>query len=635
MELKFKTIGTIRVEGWAVDNDSNASKKDTLICQVYIGKPMFKDSAITDSISFHDTCHLQATLLNPKKDEQFLWDTNGDGLWEDSSNIDTKDITFPDTGNYVCYAQCRNGSGDSAIYRMSFNIKVKRNAPETETFTCDTFLYIKDSITFHLKGSDPDSSLTGIYLYRFTSTTDSMLIDSLKIQKRFSIDTTFQRQVDTAGTYNYAVSLHDRHNNITQSNKIKVTVDKGVPAIDSITIDTSIYVNDTIKFSIKAKDPNGYISKVLFFWNNDTTKCASIINSDSTRDTFSFSRTFAVKDSGVRKISFKVFDDNNVSSTKDTSIFINKGGASLDNWYSDSINYWANDLIPFHFLCHDTNGTIRRIIINWGDEKKIERTNINKKTCTLDEKHKYPIVKDTTYNITIQLTDDDTITSIYNDTIRVLQGAPIVSLPKGGDTLFVPVIQNSDTITIEASDPNDSIVKYYWDWGPPFDTLVGEQNINKSKSWPYTFAGQAINTVCFQMAVFAKDSDGNVGGKTFYVYPDGPPPAPTIVKPTSSTAPFGTNDTVTFEWYGTDVHDSINTEYEILIAPPGTPDSVAPNKSILDFTRGDSLKIEFIDNRIHFKFRYHPESTGTYRWTVTARDRNSLIAASTEGFSRQ
>jgi hypothetical protein len=99
-----------------------------------------------------------------------------------------------------------------------------------------------------------------------------------------------------------------------------------------------------------------------------------------------------------------------------------------------------------------------------------------------------------------------------------------------------------------------------------------------SDSLVYPINQTSVNT-SMQIAVFGKDDDGNVSGDTFWLYPDAPPPVPTV------TAIAGT-DSITIYWKGKDFHDGSLTQYEALLHDGSNPDTTRPQDIISAWKSG-------------------------------------------------
>jgi hypothetical protein len=137
----------------------------------------------------------------------------------------------------------------------------------------------------------------------------------------------------------------------------------------------------------------------------------------------------------------------------------------------------------------------------------------------------------------------------------------------------------------------------------------------------YNIPQTSVN-LSFQMAVFGKDDDGNVAGDTFWLYPDAPPPAPTI------NAVAGT-DSVTIYWLGKDVKDGNMTQYRVLLHNNGEPDSTITADILSNWKSGYRVSdLPQFDFMLKVKVAH---SVNLYYYQVQARDARGSVTPSTTG----
>jgi hypothetical protein len=222
--------------------------------------------------------------------------------------------------------------------------------------------------------------------------------------------------------------------------------------------------------------------------------------------------------------------------------------------------------------------------------------------------------------------DDDSLSTSDTFDIFVKPGRPVVGI--GGDTLFAPTTAGGGNIDIAVNsyDSNGTISSYYWDFvdADGLDT----NNIELWKTSGSVYHDYPIPTPDqpFRMAVFAKDDDGLMAGDTFWLYPDGPPPVPALASPGADTV-YSTNAPVVFKWTGLDNHDSLATEYAVLVDPPGTG---TPEDTVQNFKPASRYIME--DTTI--AHTYTPGALGVYSWRIVAKDmRGSTVISVTRQFN--
>jgi hypothetical protein len=171
-------------------------------------------------------------------------------------------------------------------------------------------------------------------------------------------------------------------------------------------------------------------------------------------------------------------------------------------------------------------------------------------------------------------------------------------------------------------DSNGTIPNYYWDYyGPNFDTLDGGIIKNSTPFDTLQVLPPSMNNA-MKMAVFGKDDDGNVAGDTFWLFPDAPPPAPTLHD-------AETVDSVTIYWKGKDVKDGDQTQYRVLVHNNNEPDSAIP-ADILSNWKSGYLASDLSQYDYMFKFKV-AHSANLYYYQVHARDARGSITSSTTG----
>jgi hypothetical protein len=547
-----------------------------------------------------------------------------------SNQIDITDsIKFSKAGTYRIKAQAFDNNANISIKIASQDsIIINQGIPEAK-FVLHSVPqpYVFDTVSFTVTATDNDTAGRTYAISYGDSSHFTPFVPS----------NVFKNAYPDSGKKILYVKVKDIDNQNSSAFKDSIVILKGIPTvkITSITPKTG-FVLKPIQFTLSAKDTNGNIDSVFADWNDDFKADAFIVNT-SDEETFSFNYSFPINTVGNRKIHFWASDDDGIlSSFKDTTVTIRLGAPKYNGIVlADTSKYWANDNLTFKFNCVDTNGNIRKFIVNWNDGKKIDTILVTTLTSgvadTITDVHTFPIVNDSTYIVSITLIDDDAIAATFSDMIRVKRGLPVVTIPGGGDTLFSRIANTggNTTLSINSYDPNDTITQYYWILGgSSFDTSNATYK-NLSTSLDLTGRSSSdVNKSYGRSAVLAKDKDGNVAGDTFEIYLDGPPPAPTIVFPISTTQSFGISDTITFEWYGTDVHDSVNTQFKLSIKPPGEHTSW---KEITSYISGSQLNTEIVGGIIHFKYKYFPsDGQGSYLWKVEALDRSESNTSSNQ-----
>jgi hypothetical protein len=433
----------------------------------------------------------------------------------------------------------------------------------------------------------------------------------------------FPFKISTPGTYYYNFSASDPDGQNAKIFRQAFVVLDGNPVISAFTIDSeNVFVEDAHKYSIRVNSPVNRIRKVYINWTGDTTTAQdSLVNLASKDTTISFNYTFTKEQSGNKSIAIWAVDDSSWRTTAKRIVNVRKGAPVLISFKPDTV--WANDDTLFKFSVTDTNGRVNKIIIDWADPtNKKDTITLNAKALPdTSKKHLFPVRNDTAYNVKITLIDDDGVMDSVVRRVVVKRGMPVINLPNPNqDTLFIPINPSGGDITVffDATDPNGSCNRFYFDFNAPFTDTTNVNAKTDSPSFsPLNIQAASVNTG-IQIAVYARDDDGNVTQRIFILYPDSRPPDPVLVYPKSTTPAFGEADTVTLTWTGMDTHDGLKTEYMIYLRHPG---GIAETV-LKPLAPGTSYIRETINNVVHFKFKFLPpaEQVGIYYWRVESKD---------------
>ncbi len=274
---------------------------------------------------------------------------------------------------------------------------------------------------------------------------------------------------------------------------------------------------------------------------------------------------------------------------------------------------WVNDDTTFTFAVRDTNGTVDSVIINWGDGKPLDTLVLLGNPGDTSVNHKYPIAEMQTYNVAVTAIDDDGIRSTENFPVLVKKGAPRVWVD--GDTLFVPTpaIGGDIDIPVNSIDSNGTIDKYWWDFiaGNGLDTNDLSIKTTTDSIYDNFFVSSGSVNEAMQMAVFCRDDDGIAAGDTFWLYPDGPPDTAIIIRPAQDTV-YG-KDPVIIQWTGLDEHDSLATEFAVMLDYPDGGD-------VYDTLQGFLPASDYKQGTV-FEYQFTPTAGGTYKMRILSRDR--------------
>ncbi len=647
-EIKLLTYpGTYKIIAALRDKSGNETSDSTsLTVKRRLAVDALVISEIKDTVCLNDYCDL--TIFAHDSDYDFIdsifYFTEkipGTPVIVDkkkyigASNEFKKDdsIKLTESGTYRIWASVYSNNYESPRKSAERLITVKQCLPVIDSISPDS-CFIYDSTTITINADDNDLNLLQYYI-------------SYKDDSNFQITNRSFKHSFTESGWNILFTKVTDPDGQSVTRRDSVYVKKGAPIVKSITFDTAeCYVKKQINFTITASDINGRVDTVYVSFDGDSIaefKITQRVNDSLFKCSYSYPK----ESFGTKTICYWAIDEDKIiSEIKNTTVAIKKGSPRyMGMVLSDTSKYWAKYDLPFNFNCID-NGTIQKVVVNWGDGTAAQPILPNKIKAagvpdTLTASHNFAIPKDSTYKISITVFDNDTIDSTFYDSVKIKSGLPVITVPKNGDTLFVrksPVLEKC-TLNVICSDPNDKIVKYFWFINDSIpDTTKQSASITTTPNKDLIVEGSGFVNQIYgnqKSSLLIKDSIGNVAKATFYLYLDGPPIAPTIIIPRNDSAYFyrdtATMDTVVFEWYGTDIYDSVNTEYKVQIRPPNSSQFI----DITNFTSGFKLERIIVEGKIHFKLKYHPMSGyGIYFWQVVSRDRsqNTIISGSTQSF---
>ncbi len=176
---------------------------------------------------------------------------------------------------------------------------------------------------------------------------------------------------------------------------------------------------------------------------------------------------------------------------------------------------------------------------------------------------------------------------------------------KGGDT----------HVMVDTSDSNGYITDFEWD-----RRINGD--VDYTSTIPQLYRYFEPNEAD-SIAVRGKDDDGIWSEWVkFCVYPDAPPPAPTVY----AIAP--TADSISIYWKNKDVKDGDLTEYRVLVHQGAEPDSTVTGDIVSDWKSG--YRIDTTEGYGYF-FRFKTLTPSmpkvTYFYQVHARDARGSVNA--------
>ena len=595
--------------------DGNGTRSDTVnkTVLVRLGAPTIRsitlDSA-SSKIFINDSLHFTVQGF----------DTNGviDSMkvsWMGDTNFSTVNKTIQ--SNTSVFANAFATSGAKQIrFRVYDNdglsadtvipIFVRQGKPVISSVTTDVPLagiFRDKPVNFTVNGQDTNGNIVSLKVAWNGDTAFSPAISAT------ANSGVFNNTFTAAGTKTVRFRVYD-NDGLSADTTISFPVHQGKPVVTSITPDSIIFINDSRKFTIATFDSNGTVDSIKI--DNGSGTFGLFVKTTGNLDTLK--RAFGRLEAGTRIVRAIAKDnDGLLSDTARDTVTVRLGTPVIDSMQVPA-TIWINDTNTYQIAAHDTNGTIVKYYFDWTNSGTWQDsgTSASKlgghfKTAGAD-------------SIRFGVMDNDTLLTISKKKIMVHLGVPHV-WNQSGDTMFVvtPNVGNYN-LHISASDTNGTFSQFYWSAASPWDTT----NATKSDSNLSQYISTNDINLGYKMAVFGKDDDGNVSGDTFWLYPDAPPPAPTI------NAVVGT-DSITIYWLGKDAKDLNQTQYRVLLHDGSEPDSSVPADILSNWKAGYRVSDDSgYDYMYRFKLTANTPKHLKY-YQVHARDARGSISPSTTG----
>jgi hypothetical protein len=703
--IAFVTPGSQTLIAWAFDADGFSSDTATARVEVTTTKPHFFRLVLDTLIYIHDIVAIR-TPADPgnAKDSivKYYWDLNSDGIWDDSTAVAQRNISYAAPGKDTLRVSCRNSIGEMPDSALRMYVIIDQGRPRVDSVQPrPTQQYINNQVTVRVRASDVngrikkllidttqighiDTALTGLdaqtldtqivltFAHAGTYSVKAAVVDDDTVTSAFAVgdslvvidpgnprvlgirpdtvwiyddtgftigatdnkgvaeyawskdsinwsswsaDSVFHTAFTSAGVNYLWLKVRDGEGNTSAVVKEPVFVRLGKPMIGAITVDTAmnaIFVNDSRKFTIHYADSNGTVDSIRIDNGSGTFGAWQ----KAPRDSTVLSRKFAITEPGQRAIRVLVKDNNGiVSDTGRLTIAVRLGAPVIDSIAPDTV--WVRDVNTFTVFAHDTNGLPDSFEIDWNNDGAYDDRR-GSGTFT----HAFDTSTTGMRSVVAHVMDNDSVWSTRALNVMVRLGRPMVKQgissdsiqwDKGTayDTMFYVYTGSGNTwVIIDTSDTNGFMQRFEWDRG-------------NDGSWDYTTTQPALYqyfnlNAASLISVRGQDDDSVSSGKqVFYVFPDEPPPVPTL-----SNVTFPAASQVRLRWSGQDAKDGTNTQFEILCDQNNPPTTVISNFAAFP-----------LDGTAKFYLDYAVLSTGTYYWKIIAKDaRGSQAASSVNSF---
>ncbi len=467
--IQFNETGLFTIEMWCVDIDGAVSNPDSISITISADLPYMSNvpqkisSSINQKVTIDSIVAYSGNSKSPIK--HFLWDLNNDGEFETKTL--TGSLTLPAYSQEktdTITVKCVDDAGEESK-TFKITIEIFSDIPKIVSFTRSesSTVYKGMPVKFNIAITDPDDDSLMLSILG-----NNLPLKTVKVAKNDTLSLNFK----DSGSYVLKMAAKDDTGNISDEFTLNsiVNVDPGFPVINSIKIPNRlVYINDAVQCTVSAVDYNGKINKYQYYVNDSLYK----ENADSVLN-------FTFADSGMKKVSVKVIDNDTFpSEIKLVSFMVRRGQPVVNSFSVDSNSVYVNGSRLFSMVMSDTNGRIIRREIKWNDKIDsiiaVSYSPIDSKDFIKDTVRQTFYVKDTSLKaVHIRVMDEDSIYSEWKAcSLSVKKGIPRIDSIKiePSATLF---IKDSIKLTVYVYDTNNTIqtVAVSWRNNEPFESMT-------------------------------------------------------------------------------------------------------------------------------------------------------------------
>ncbi|MBN1578921.1 MAG: hypothetical protein JW913_20335 [Chitinispirillaceae bacterium] len=615
--LPMKTTGTFRFFAAVIDDDGRRSpwRSSTDSAIVHSGNPTVLCIS-PDTCWIFDMVKYAISASDPNGSVvsyTIQWDQGG--AWETGTDS-TVSHGYSSSGTKKVRVVATDNRGDmSDTLADSVVVKLGRPAVSTDSFPAS--VWINDTIDYTLSGGDPNG---GIKVWAVRWSPDSA----------FEIRTSngsFTHTFYDTGMQELNAFVGDSDDIASDTAIRRVYVKLGRPSICSITVVNpgfdSIFIYDTVSFTVKALDPNNENSTIRVSWDgSENFEPPKTVSGDSALFTRRFEKNGAVG----RTIRFRVSDNDGLIDDSLHTVQVHRGAPTVTpiETIPSAGNIFVRDPFTFRIRAADGNGDVRKICINWkGGSAAQDSLMFGGALKSIDTSftHEY----DTTGGdsvVRVWAIDEDTVSSDTPATaITIRKGAPEL----WGDTLDTlwVVVDNGPKIEypLQLSDNaydtngvNNKPVRYYINDGFPFDSNAVSAKKNSDGNFLWYVDEDRVNQNPKRVTFAVLDDDEFLRSDTFRVFADSAPVAPNPLNPVANA------DSVTLRWQNYDAKDGISgTHFTIYIDYASAP---APT-TILQQDAGSLF--DWDGSKYNFTFK---PTSPSFSWKIITSDQRDTKSSS-------
>lgn len=254
--VSFRSGGVKMPSLYVVDNDGLYSKDTTFNITVTTDIPTVKVGATTASGNINTPIKLIAKGSDTDGEvTHYLWAIDA-GAFDTNTDKGEYSPTFGAKGTYTVRVKAVDEDNFQSTYDSTI-VTVTEGAPELNTITQDTSVYVNDSVTLRAEASDNGTITSFIWAK-----------DSINFMDTIPGTTgEFKTSFTAPGVYSVRVKAIDNDGQNSNEGRIKVTVSGVGPIITKQMPDTTVVQNDSVTVWIEAKVNQGTIEN--YYWAFD------------------------------------------------------------------------------------------------------------------------------------------------------------------------------------------------------------------------------------------------------------------------------------------------------------------------------------------------------------------------------
>jgi len=263
--------------------------------------PLVISVTADSTVAVRDT--LSVYLTSDSAEGELTWFILFDEDWRiDSTQEHVYSVTwdFRDTGEHrvICYARSIDGRESE---KDTLWCRITSSIPKVQ-LSADSVAYVNDTVNIHVAAADDDGTVS--HLVWIPGNTQPRIITA---------DTLFKVcwAVHDTGMQLLQMYAVDNDGQASGIDSLRIMVKSGRPTMESLTGDTLVSINDTVLFTAKAIDDNGYIARYQWMMTHDTLDLV-IDGGRSLRWVWHY------PDTGIHIVRVRALDDDGIVSNIDS-----------------------------------------------------------------------------------------------------------------------------------------------------------------------------------------------------------------------------------------------------------------------------------------------------------------------------